>query len=56
VKLVAVHPETKKSYLFTNEKFEWYEPIQEPHFIADELKLAESTKENLPVSILTNVL
>ncbi len=56
VKLVAVHPETKKSYVLTNEKFEWYEPIQEPHFIADELKLAESTKENLPVSILTNVL
>ncbi|WP_333696151.1 YbcC family protein [Flavobacterium sp.] len=56
VKLVAVHPETKKSYVFTNEKFELYEPIQQPHFIADELKLAESTKENLPVSILSNVL
>lgn len=56
VKLVAVHPETKKSYVFVNEKFELYEPIQQPHFIPDELKLAESTKENLPVSILSNVL
>lgn len=56
VKLVAVHPETKKSYVFINEKFELYEPIQRPHFIVDELKLAESTKENLPVSILSNVL
>ncbi len=56
VKLVAVHPETKKSFVFTDEKFELYEPIQQPNFISDELKLAESTKENLPVSILSNVL
>lgn len=56
VKLVAVQPETKELFVFENEKFISYQPIQAANFIKDELKLAETTKENLPVGIITKTI
>jgi uncharacterized protein YbcC (UPF0753/DUF2309 family) len=56
VKLVAVQPKTKELFVFEDENFVTYDPIQEVNFILDELKLAEITKENLPVGIITNTI
>jgi uncharacterized protein YbcC (UPF0753/DUF2309 family) len=56
VKLVAVQPKTKELFVFEDENFVNYDPIQEVNFILDELKLAEITKENLPVGIITNTI
>lgn len=53
VKLVVVHPETLELYHFKDENFEVYTPIQqEVVLVADELKLAEETIDNLPIGIL----
>jgi uncharacterized protein YbcC (UPF0753/DUF2309 family) len=54
VKLVAVQPETKELFVFEDEKFVPYQPIQTVNFIKDEMQLVETTKENLPVGIITN--
>ncbi len=56
VKLVAVQPETKELFVFEDEKFVPYQPIQGVNFIKDEMQLVETTKENLPVGIITNTL
>ena len=56
VKLVAVQPETKELFVFEDEKFVTYAPIQAVNFIKDELQLVETTKENLPVGIITNTI
>lgn len=53
VKLVVVHPETLELYHFQNDGFEIYIPIQqEVIHVADELKLAEETIDNLPIGVL----
>lgn len=56
VKLVAVQPETKELFVFEDEKFIPYQPIQTANFIKDEMHLVETTKENLPVGIITNTI
>lgn len=56
VKLVAVQPETKELFVFEDEKFVPYQPIQAVNFIKDEMQLVETTKENLPVGIITNTI
>ena len=56
VKLVAVQPETKELFVFEDEKFVPYQPIQTVNFIKDEMQLVETTKENLPVGIITNTI
>ncbi len=56
LRLAVVHPETKQIFVFEDEKFVPYQPIQGVHFISDELKLAEITKENLPIGIITNTI
>ena len=54
VKLVAVHPETKEVFVFQNESFVSYKTVQEhANFIENELDLAETTRENLPIGLLT---
>lgn len=53
VKLVAVHPETRELYLFENEKFTPYTPLQNKiDALKDVNELVESGKENLPVYLL----
>ena len=53
VKLVVVHPETLDLYHFQGGNFEIYNPIQQEVIkISDELKLAETTIDNLPIGIL----
>lgn len=53
VKLVVVHPETLELYHFQEGNFEIYNPIQQETItISDELKLAETTIDNLPIGIL----
>ena len=56
VKLVAVQPETKELFVFEDEKFVPYQPIQNVNFIKDVMQLVETTKENLPVGIITNTI
>lgn len=56
VKLVAVQPETKELFVFEDEKFVPYQPLQTVNFIKDEMQLVETTKENLPVGIITNTI
>ena len=53
---MAVQPETKELFVFEDEKFVLYQPIQGVNFIKDEMQLVETTKENLPVGIITNTL
>lgn len=52
IKLVLVHPESKQLFVFQKEDFIVYQPIQPVNYIQNELRLAETTKENLPISIL----
>ncbi|WP_438966233.1 YbcC family protein [Flavobacterium sp.] len=53
VKLVVVHPETLVLYHFKAGAFEIYNPIQQNIItVADELKLAEESINNLPIGIL----
>jgi uncharacterized protein len=53
VKLVVVHPETLELYHFKSGAFEIYNPIQQNIItVADELKLAEESINNLPIGIL----
>jgi uncharacterized protein YbcC (UPF0753/DUF2309 family) len=55
VKLVAIQPETKEVFEFKNEEFVSYTTVQDKvHFIKNELDLASTTKENLPIGILIN--
>ena len=54
LRLAVVHPETKQIFVFEQEEFIEYHPIQKASHIENELALAEKTKENLPVGILTN--
>ncbi len=54
VKLIAIHPQTKEVFEFKNEAFVSYKTVQEHvNLIDNELDLALTTKENLPVGILT---
>jgi uncharacterized protein YbcC (UPF0753/DUF2309 family) len=53
VKLIVVDPKTQELFHFIDETFESYIPIQkENSIIHDELELAETTIENLPIHIL----
>ena len=54
LRLAVVHPETKQIFVFEQEEFIEYHPIQKANHIENELALAEKAKENLPVGILTN--
>jgi uncharacterized protein YbcC (UPF0753/DUF2309 family) len=55
VKLIAIQPETKEVFEFRNEEFVAYTTVQDKvHFIKNELDLASTTKENLPIGILIN--
>jgi hypothetical protein len=54
LRLAVIHPETKQIFVFEQEEFIEYQPIQKASHIENELALAEKTKENLPVGILTN--
>ncbi len=53
VKLVVVHPETHELFHFEKGDFSVYKPIQDKANLVKEVqKLAEKSKENLPVGIL----
>jgi len=53
VKLIVVHPESQELFHFTNESFELYSPLQKENLsIHDELELAATSQENLPIYIL----
>ncbi len=52
VKLAVVHPETKQLFVFEKGEFVAYQSIQKTRYIQNELKLAEETRENLPIAIL----
>ncbi len=52
VKLAVVHPETKQLFMFEKGEFVAYQSIQKTRYIQNELKLAEETRENLPIAIL----
>jgi hypothetical protein len=53
VVLVAVHPESRESFLFSSGEFKKYQPLQMdiPH-ISDLEKLVESHEENFPVFVI----
>lgn len=54
VKLIVIHPNTKEVFEFKNEAFVSYKTVHEQvNLIDNELDLAEKSKENLPVGILT---
>jgi len=53
VRLVAVHPETRELFLFENEEFIPYSPLQEKlETVTDVAALVEATSDNIPVYIL----
>lgn len=53
VKLIVINPENQELSHFINEKFESYTPIQQENAsIHDELNLAVTSQENLPIYIL----
>jgi uncharacterized protein YbcC (UPF0753/DUF2309 family) len=55
VRLVSVHPENGKMYIFENEKFEEFQPIQEElKTISNDEELIHSYSENLPVYLINN--
>lgn len=54
--LVAVHPESKESYLFKDGKFEQYIPIASQLEVIEDLNtLLESNQENFPVYLFNQV-
>ena len=54
--LVAIHPETKATYLFKKGIFEQYDPIaKQLEVIQDIDQLLESTQENFPVYLFNQV-
>jgi uncharacterized protein YbcC (UPF0753/DUF2309 family) len=53
VRLVAVHPETKACFLFRDEQFVSYTPLEQHlETISDILPLTESNPENFPVYLM----
>jgi uncharacterized protein len=53
VHLVTIDPVTKKLYSFKDEQFEEYQPLTGfVRTVSDVIKLAESSKENLPVHLI----
>jgi hypothetical protein len=57
VRLVVIHPETKKLYLFKNETWEEYIPVTQNLPTTKNFgKIIEDTSENLPVYLLSHKL
>lgn len=55
IRLVAVHPETEEIYLFKNDQFQIYEPLEAPvSTIDDYLRQIHSTIENVSPALLKN--
>lgn len=53
IHLAVIHPETKKLFYFSNNKFEPYEPVTQNLPIIENLtKVFEKNSENLPISLL----
>ena len=56
VVLVAVHPETKKTYVFKGGQFSEYKPLTHQLDVIEDLeKLLESHQENFPVYLFNQV-
>jgi len=55
IRLVAVHPETEEIYLFKNDQFQIYEPLDAPvSTIDDYLRQIHSTIDNVSPALLKN--